>query len=184
MKTLSICFATMALAFATASSHALTVDESYAALKAKRFAFDAKSFSYGKAEGESLERMFKLVDQGVVLRAETLRAADAGNVAEVKTLLLRYDALVVSLQKDSAPGALAPVRDRIIEALRDQRKFIADRSRQDARIVHQEFRTSPEIRDASRTLAAARQHLFASFPKAGRANLQAFRASLHALDYF
>ncbi|MEO5691911.1 MAG: hypothetical protein ABIQ72_02200, partial [Usitatibacter sp.] len=100
MKTLSFCITTIVLAVAATSSQALTVDESYAALKTKRYPFDARAFSYGDPEGESLQRIFTLADQGVVLRAETLRAAADGNSAEIRKLVTRYDVLVASLEKE------------------------------------------------------------------------------------
>ena len=184
MKTSCLPAAALALALAAMPARALTVEEGYAAIPQKRQSFDARASTLPRAEVDGLQRLFGLVDQGVVLRAETLRAHAAGNETEIKRTLARFDALITSLEKEAASEAVAPARDKLLVALRDQRRFFGARAVTGSQVRRQEYRLSAEMREASRSLFDAYRVLLKAFPGEGRHNKTAFRNYMDALDYY
>lgn len=174
----------LALALITPPALALSVDEGYAAIPHKRQPFDAKASLVAKTELQGLERLFGLVDQAVVLRAETLRAHGSASEAAIKRSLEGYSALIAAMEKEKPSEAVAPARDKILQALRDQRRFFEARAASGGPVRHQEYRMSPEMREASRLLFEAYRVLLTAFPGEGRHNKTAFRNYMNALDYY
>ena len=173
----------LALAFAAGEAAALTPDEAYAAIPHRRIAFDASASTLTKPQAESLKRLFGLSDQGVVLRVEGMRAVSAGNAAEVARILSQYDALLASLRSLDVSAEVAGARDLVVQAVADQRRFLASQRAETYKFPSKEIAMSPDVRQASDKLQRAYGLLMKAFPGERARNKDAFFDHLCALDY-
>lgn len=162
---------------------ALSPEDAYAAIPHKRTTFDAQASKLPRPQVESLERLFALSDQGVILRVEGMRAQRARDRAGLKRVLEQYDALVADLQGQKFMVEVAPARDLVVQALRDQRRFLASRPEGGMQFVRQELTSTPEVTKASQNLYRAYSVLMQAFPGEPARNKTSFYDHLCALDY-
>lgn len=173
----------LAAACAVPDALALTPEEAYAAIPHKRTAFDAKASKLAQPQADSLDRLFTLSDQGVVLRVEGMRAQRAHDRAGVKSALVRYDALIENLQAQKFVAEVAPARDLVVQALRDHRRFLASRPEGGMQFVRQQLASTPDVTKASHSLHRAYALLMQAFPGEPARNKTSFFDHLCALDY-
>lgn len=172
-----------ALAIAAGEALALTPDEAYAAIPHRRIAFDALASSLPKAQSQSLERLFAVTDQGVVLRVESMRAHRSANASQIKRLLAEYDRLMASLAALEVSAEVKPARELVLQALADQRRFLASKPGGSLSFARTDLSSTPDVRQASRKLHGAYDVLMRAFPGEPARNKDSFFDHLCALDY-
>ena len=173
----------LAVALASLEAAALTVEEAYAAIPHQRTAFEPKASKLPPAQKESLERLFRFSDRGVVLRVEGMRAQVTRDSVGLKRVLERYDQLIESLESATLAPEVAPARDRVAHALKIQRGFLASKPQGGMRFLPQELHASAQVREASQDLHGAYGILMRAFPGEPARNQSSFFDHLCALDY-
>ena len=173
----------MCAAAAAMPASAMSPEEAYAAIPHQRTTFDAKSSTLSPAQVESLQRLFALSDQGVILRVEGMRAQRSRDATELKRVLLAYDKLVENLQAQPLAGEVAPARDLIVKALRDHKRYIASKPEGGMQFVRNEISTSADVTQASKSLQQAYNLLMRTFPGEAARHKSSFYDYLCALDY-
>jgi hypothetical protein len=171
------------LAVAATPASAMSPEEAYAAIPHQRTTFDTRASAASASQAESLQRLFTLSDQGVILKVEGMRAQRARNVAEVKRVLAAYDGLVDNLQRQPFAAEVVPARDLIVKALRDHRRYMASRPEGGMTFVRNELTSAPAVTQASASLQRAYGLLMKAFPGEPARNKAAFYDYLCALDY-
>ena len=164
-------------------SRAMSPEEAYAAIPHARTTFDAGASKLSRTQAESLQRLFVLSDEGVVLRVEGMRAQRSRNAAELKRVLLAYDALIGRLQAQQFAAEVAPARDLVVKALLDQKRFIASKPEGGMQFAAKELATTREVTQASGNLHRAYELLMKAFPGEVARNKSSFFDYLCALDY-
>jgi hypothetical protein len=164
-------------------ARAMTPEEAYAAIPHQRTSFDARASTLSRAQADSLQRLFALSDQGVVLRVEGMRAQRSRNAAELKRVIQAYDALIEKLAVQTFVPEVVPARDLVVEALRDQKRFIASKPEGGMQFTGNELATTPDVKRASGKLQQAYGLLLKTFPGEVARNKAAFYDYLCALDY-
>jgi hypothetical protein len=164
-------------------ARAMTVEEAYAAIPHQRTTFDARTSKLPAAQVDSLQRLFALSDQGVILRIEGMRAHRSRNAAELTRVLQAYDALIENLGAQQFAAEVAPVRNLVVTALRDQKRFIASRPAGSMQFARNELAMTPDVKRASGNLHQAYGLLLKAFPGEAARNKAAFFDYLCALDY-
>jgi hypothetical protein len=162
---------------------AMTPDEAYAAIPHRRTLYEPPKSPVAAEKARELGRLFALTDEGVVLRVQGMRAHRERNAAEVRNLLLRYDALIAKLAAEKFGSEVTPARDLIADGVRMHRKFLASRPAGGITFVRNELTATPDVTQASRKLIGAYHLLMAAFPKEAAHNKTAFYDHLCALDY-
>lgn len=171
------------LAFAMSEAGALTPEEAYAAIPHRRTAFDPGASRLPKAQVESLKRLFVLSDGGVVLRVEGMQAHRGADARELKRVLAQYDTLIESLRALQVVAEVKPAQELILQAIRDQRRFLASRPVGGLRFARNDLAATPDVREASQKLHRAYGVLMQTFPHEPAGNKTSFYDHLCALDY-
>ena len=171
------------LAVAAMPAGAMSPEEAYAAIPHPRVTFDAKTSKLPAGQSESLQRLFSLSDQGVILRIEGIRAQRSRNVAELKRILAGYDSLIDDLQRQSFTAEVAPARDHVVRALRDHKSYLASRPEGGMQFAQNELLTAPLVRQASASLHRAYELMLKTFPEEPARNKDSFEQYMCALDY-
>lgn len=173
-----------AVAITALPAEALSPEEAYAAIPHQRTVFDPKASTLPPAQIDSLQRLFALSDQGVVLRVEGIRAQRSRNVAELKRILQAYDTLIESLEAQKLAAEVAPARDLVVKALREQKRFLASKPEGGMQFTGRELAAAAEVARASGNLHRAYDLLIGAFPGEAPRNKSSFFDYLCALDYF
>ena len=181
MRTLA-CLLLVAVIPAT-PAQAMTTEEAYAAIPHRRTTFDPGTSTLPRAQAESLQRLFALSDQGVVLRVEGMQAQRSRNAAELARVLKAYDALIEQLRAGTFAAEVLPARDLVVEALRGQKRFIAAKPAGGIKFERKELAMTPDVKQASGQLQQAYGFLLKAFPGEAARNKTAFYDYLCALDY-
>jgi hypothetical protein len=161
----------------------MTTEEAYAAIPHHRTTFDASSTKAGPAEVSSLQRLFALTDQGVVLRVEGIRAQRSRDPAAVKRILQGYDALIAKLEAEPMEAAVQPARVLIVDAVKGHRRYLASTPQGGMQFGRKELTSAPDVRDANQRLLSAYSLLMKAFPAEPQRNKAAFFDYLCALDH-
>lgn len=172
-----------AIALTSLPSGAMSPEEAYAAIPHQRTTFDPKASKLSSSHVDSLQRLFALSDQGVVLRVEGMRAQRSRNAAELKRVLQAYDALIENLQAQKLSPEVVPVRDLVVKALSDQKRYLASKPEGGMQFVGRELAMSPDVTQASGNLHRAYDTLLKAFPGEPARNKSSFYDYLCALDY-
>jgi hypothetical protein len=162
---------------------AMTPDEAYAAIPHRRTTFDARTSKAPPTHVASLERLFSLTDQGVVLRVEGIRAQRNRDGAGVKRVIEGYDALIAKLQAEPLEPAVVPARTLIVDAVRAHRRYLASQPQGGLQFVRSDLSVAPDVREASQRLHSAYSVLLQAFPAEPPRNKAAFYDYLCALDH-
>jgi len=173
----------LAMVLAAGEAPALSPDEAYAAIPHRRIAFDAGTSTLARSQADSLQRLFALTDEAVVLRVEGMRAVRSANAADIGQVLSRYDSLVVALRALEVPADIVAARDLVAQAVADQRRFLASKRAERYQFVRADLAMSPDVREASGKLHRAYEALMKAFPNERPRNKEAFYDHLCALDY-
>jgi hypothetical protein len=164
-------------------AQAMTTEEAYAAIPHRRTTFDPGTSTLPRAQAESLQRLFALSDEGVILRVEGMQAQRSGNAAELARVLKAYDALIGQLRVGQFAAEVLPVRDLVVEALRGQKRFIAAKPAGGMKFERKELAMTPDVKQASGQLQQAYGLLLKTFPGEAARNKTSFFDYLCALDY-
>ena len=181
MKTARWCL--LLLAFASIDAPALTIDEAYASIPHRRTPFNPRTADVPSAQRDSLDRLFTLTDQGVLLRVEGMRAQRARDTAALQRVLSGYDALAATLRAEKLAPEVQPARDLIVEALAGQRRYLASRPDGGMQFTRADLNGAPEVRNSSQSLKNAYGLLMKAFPRQLTHNRTAFFDHLCALDF-
>jgi hypothetical protein len=163
-------------------AQAMSPEEAYAAIPHQRTTFDAGASKLSRAQADSLQRLFALSDEGVILRVEGMRAQRSRNAVELKRVLQAYDALIEKLASQQFVPEVVPARDLVVEALRDQKKYIAAKPEGGMQFTRNDL-SAPDVTRASGKLQQAYGLLIKAFPAEAARNRAAFYDYLCALDY-
>lgn len=174
--------ATLVVASPALPAAAMTVAEAYAAIPHKRTEFAARRSTLPAADARALERLFRLTDQGVVLRVRGLQALRAGDVAGLQRIMAQYDELLAALRGAAMTAPTEAVRASVVQAVDDQRRLYAGKlasgaaGRRDARLTQEAHQGSAKLHQAYSMLMSA-------YPHEEAANKTAFFDHLCALDF-
>jgi hypothetical protein len=173
----------IAAAIAAPQARAMSPEEAYAAIPHQRTTFDARTSKLPPAQAESLQRLFALSDEGVVLRVQGMQAQRSRNAAELARVLQAYDALIGKLGAQHFAAEIAPARDLVVKALLGQKRFIATKPAGGLQFERKDLAMTPDVKQASGNLHQAYGLLMKAFPGESARNKAAFFDDLCALDY-
>lgn len=171
----------IAVAFVGVPAHAMTVAEAYAAIPHHRTPYDATRSALPRPTAESLGALFTLVDRAVVLRVTAMRAIESGTPAGAG--LRDYDAILGDMGRLPLGADVAPIRDLILAAIREQRSYLEGEAARPAAARRLALASVAPVRESSARLQRAYGLLMERFGRETGPNKAAFFDHLCALDF-
>lgn len=171
----------LSLGLFSIGGHTLTVEEAYRQIPHAQTTYLSSKSNLDKALNTDLERMFALVDQGVVARFESYR--NLYNSKSAQSGIKSYKKVIADLTELKVAKSLHTIKKTIIDSMTTQVLYLEEWSR------NQENKNTPfnpghpQVQKSSNSLRAAYARLTSLFPKESEHNRKAFFDHLCALDF-
>lgn len=159
----------------------LTVEEAYRLIPHEQTTYsDAKS-SLDTVTKRDLDKIFKIVDEGVVARFSAFRKLyyakpPQGTISSYKNVISKLSRLTVSKK-------VMPVKERILSSMRFQVQYLESWSKEQRKKATAFNSGDKLVQDASKGLREAHSDLMRLFPNESEHNKKAFFDHLCALDF-
>lgn len=162
-------------------SFSMSVGEAYKLIPHKQTTYMSSKSPLDSATKHELEKLFKIVDEGVVARFSAFQKLyyahpAPGAISSYKTVISKLLRLSVSIK-------VRPVKEKIISSMKHQVQYLESWSRE---ITKKAIPFNPgdsNVQNATRTLKTSYSDLMSLFPSESEHNKQAFFDHLCALDF-
>jgi hypothetical protein len=154
------------------------VEEAYRAIPHRRTVFDVGTAKMSPEEREYLQRLFELVDLGIVERVGTLTWLRSNGGREPSPE--RYEQVLSQLSGLSVPPRLAGVHRLVSDAMGEQRAALEEWRKT---ALPADLARDPRVAGSSDKLRRAYGELLALFPQEDEHNKAAFYDYLCAMDF-
>jgi hypothetical protein len=166
----------------TVNSSAISVEDAYKSIPHRQTTYQSEQSSLSVAEREFLEKLFKLSDQALVARIETmkgLKAADKSSYKKYQSVIENIRSELTKLKEPSSATGIVKILD---QAIINQGKYFAAWN-EDLNSSNTPRSFDENVRSASSYLQQLYAELMKRYSTEGAHNKDAFYQHLCALDF-
>jgi hypothetical protein len=163
---------------------AMSIEEAYQAIPHRRTVFEGYNSKLNKMQIQSLQFMFDLTEQGIMIKVESLDSLFKNDTKQLASHLQEYRALVANISALKMPAELDSVKNMILQAIVLQQGYFENKLKTGQPYSQQEVISSKVLHDASLKLHQAFESLVRIYPSETAHNKAAFEDYLCALDFY
>jgi hypothetical protein len=166
------------------NTFAMSIEEAYKAISHKRTVFEGFNSKLDRQKIESLNQLFDLTEQGIVIRVESLNALYEANFPMLEQHLREYRSLNARISALNVPVELKPVQELIYQAIALHQGYFEKKLKDRKQYSQQEIMISRDLHLASQKLHQSFETLVKIYPAETAHNKAAFEDYMCALDFY